>query len=75
MQQCLLSVYGDQEVAVSTVMWWVVRFSSADSDSSHLCWCSFVGAWHRALGHRWQKHTANGGSCAENWCFVAESLH
>jgi len=29
----LLNVYGDQIVGVSTVRWWVVLFSSGDSDS------------------------------------------
>jgi len=28
----LLNVYGDQTVVVSTVRWWVSRFSSGDSD-------------------------------------------
>ncbi|MFV1073149.1 hypothetical protein, partial [Klebsiella pneumoniae] len=30
---CLLNIYGDQTVDVSTVRWWVVHFSSGDSDS------------------------------------------
>jgi len=30
--RCLLNVYGDQTVDVSTVRRWVVRFSSGDSD-------------------------------------------
>ena len=30
---CLLNGYGDQTVDVSTVMWWVVHFSSDDSGS------------------------------------------
>jgi len=30
--QCVLNVYGDQTVDVSTVRWWVARFSSGDSD-------------------------------------------
>ena len=30
---CLLHVYGDQTVDVSTVKQWVVHFSSGDSDS------------------------------------------
>jgi len=30
--QCLLNVYGDQTVDVSTVRWWVVCFSSSGSD-------------------------------------------
>ena len=29
----LLNIYGDQSVDVSAVRWWVVRFSSGDSDS------------------------------------------
>ena len=29
--QCLLNVYGDQTVDVSTVSWWVVHFSSGSS--------------------------------------------
>ena len=29
--QCLLNIYGDQPVDVSTVRWWVVYFSSDDS--------------------------------------------
>ena len=28
--QCLLKIYGDQRVDVSTVRWWVVHFSSGD---------------------------------------------
>jgi len=28
----LLNIYGDQTVHVSTVRWWVARFSSGDSD-------------------------------------------
>ena len=31
--RCLLNVYGDQNVDVSTVRWWVVHFSSGDNDS------------------------------------------
>ena len=31
--QHLANVYGDQPVDVSTVRWWVVRFSSGDSNS------------------------------------------
>ena len=31
--QCLLNVYGDHIVDVSTVRQWVVRFSTGDSDS------------------------------------------
>ena len=30
--QHLLNVYGDQTVDISTVWWWVVHFSSGDSD-------------------------------------------
>jgi len=30
--QCLLNIYGDQTVNVSIVRWWVVHFSSGDSD-------------------------------------------
>ena len=29
----LLNIYGDQTVDVSTVRWWVVCFSSGDSDT------------------------------------------
>ena len=32
----LLKVYADQAVEVSTVRWWVVHFSSGNSDSSPL---------------------------------------
>ena len=35
--QHLLNVSGDQIVDVSTVRQWVVRFSSDNSDSGHLC--------------------------------------
>ena len=31
--RCLLSIYGDQTVDVSTVRWWVVLFSCGDSSS------------------------------------------
>jgi len=31
--QCLLNIYGDQTVAVITVSWWVVCFSSGDCNS------------------------------------------
>jgi len=31
--QCLLNVYGDQAVDVSTVRWWVLRFSNGKSNS------------------------------------------
>jgi len=30
---CLLNIYEDQVVDVSTVRWWVVHFNSSDSDS------------------------------------------
>ena len=30
--QCLLNIYGDQPVDLSTVRWWVVLFSCADND-------------------------------------------
>ena len=34
--QCLLNIYGNQQVDVSAVRLWVVCFSSGDSDSGHL---------------------------------------
>ena len=48
--RCLLNVYRDQKVDVSTVRWWIVDFSSDDSDvkdkpcSRELC--RVLGAWH-----------------------------
>jgi hypothetical protein len=30
--ECLLNVYGEQTLDVNTVKWWVVRFSSGNSD-------------------------------------------
>ena len=44
--QCLLNIYGDQTVDVSTARLWVVHFSSSDSDNGSLplvqnfCECS-----------------------------------
>ena len=38
--QCLLRAYGDQTVEVSTVRWWVVRFSSGDKQQ----WVTSTGA-------------------------------
>jgi len=40
---CLLNVYRDWTVAVSTVRLWVMRFSSDDSHR-HLCQCRFLQA-------------------------------
>ena len=40
----------------------------------HLCWCSFLWAWHAALVRHWQKCIANGGDCVEKKCFVAKNL-
>ena len=34
--QCLLNIYGDQTVDVSTARLWVVHFSSSDSDNGSL---------------------------------------
>jgi len=48
--QCLLNIYGDETVDKSTVRWWVVYFSSSDSDvkyephSGQLC--ASVRLWH-----------------------------
>jgi len=59
----LLNIYGDQTVDVSTVRWWVLRFSSGDSHQ----WGTFTGAdFHKrgmkALAHCWQKCIANSGA-------------
>jgi len=40
--QHLLNAYGDQTMDVSTVRQRVVHFSSDDSDSGHLQWCTFL---------------------------------
>ena len=40
-RMCLLNVYGDQTVDVSTVRQWVVRFSSGDSGSPLLVQTAF----------------------------------
>jgi len=39
--QCLLNVYGDQTVDVSTVRQWVIHFSSGDIDSRSSLWVQF----------------------------------
>ena len=56
--QCLLNIYGDWTVDVSTARWWVVRFSSSNSDcgppllvqifiSCHTGSCSSLVKLHR----------------------------
>jgi len=62
----LLNVYGDQTVDVSTVRWWVVHFSSGDSESgSALLVQVFTSAACRLFVHCWQKCIANGGDYVE----------
>ena len=36
--QCLLNIYGEQRVDVSTVRWWVVYFCSSDSNLKYKPW-------------------------------------
>ena len=43
---CLLNVYGNQQVVVSTVRQWVVRFSSIMVTLDHLLWCRFLQMQH-----------------------------
>ena len=43
--QCLVNVYGDQTVDVSTVRWWVARFSSSKSRSPPLVQISVSAAY------------------------------
>ena len=62
--QCLLNIYGDQTVDVSTMRWWMVHFSSGDSD--HPYWCRFLSMRH---AHCWQKCLATGGDYVEKVVF------
>ena len=61
---CLLNVSGDQTVDVSTMRWWMVHFSSGDSD--HPYWCRFLSMRH---AHCWQKCLATGGDYVEKVVF------
>ena len=75
LHQCLLNVYGDQTVDVSTVMQWVLHFSSGDSSrGSHPVVMTFYKHGMQALTHRCQKYIANGGDSVEKIGFVAENL-
>ena len=56
---CLVSIYGDEPVAVSTVRWWAMHFSSGDSGSPPLVQV-FMGTACRLWNHHWWKCTANG---------------
>ena len=71
----MLNVYGDQTVDVSTVMQWVLHFSSGDSSrGSHPVVMTFYKHGMQALTHRCQKYIANGGDSVEKIGFVAENL-
>ena len=62
----MLNVYGDQTVDVSTVMQWVLHFSSGDSSrGSHPVVMTFYKHGMQALTHRCQKYIANGGDSVE----------
>ena len=61
---CLLNADGDQTVDVSTVRWWVERFSSGDSNvkyKPHSGRQIFTSGM-QALVHHWWKHIPNGGN-------------
>ena len=62
--QHLLNFSEEQTVDVSTVRWWMVRFSSCDSDSDLLHCCRFLCSM-QALVHGWLKCIASGSDCAE----------
>jgi len=63
--QCLVNIYGDQTVDVSTVRWWVACFSSSKSRSPPLVQIS-VSAAYRLL--------FIGGDYAKRDRFVADNL-
>ena len=49
--QCLLDINGDQTVAVSTVRWWVVRFSSGNSENVTFTGADFYECGMQAVVH------------------------
>ena len=64
--QCLLNIYGDQSVDVSTVKWWVVPFSSGNSNTVSPPLVQIFHAYGmQALVHYWQKCITNGGDYIE----------
>ena len=71
----LLNIYGDQTVDVSTTRWWVVRFSSGDSNSgSPPLAQSCLRVNIQAFVHCWQKCTFNSGDYVEKYCFVTNNF-
>ena len=42
----LLDVYEGQTVDVSSVRWWMVCFSSGNSNNGYLCWCRLLVVQH-----------------------------
>jgi len=53
-------------VDVSTVKWWVVPFSSGNSNTVSPPLVQIFHAYGmQALVHYWQKCTVNGGDCVE----------
>jgi len=57
--ECLLIIYGDETVDVSTMRQWVVIFSSGYSS----CGTNFYGCGMQALVHCWQKCVSISSGC------------
>ena len=72
--QLILNIYGDQTVDVSTVRWWVMCFSSDDTDSGSLLLVQIFTSMSDSFCSLWLKCIANDDCCAENYCIVAENF-
>ena len=73
--QHLLNIHGDQTVGVSTVRWWVVHFSSGDSNSgAPLLVQMITNTACRLCSNTMGNCTTNGGDYVEKKRYVAENL-
>jgi len=75
--RCLLNLYGDQTVDVSSVRQQVVRVSSGNSDCGSSWLMQIVtstACGHAWLVRGWKRCIANGGDCTEKEHFVAENV-
>ena len=72
--QLLLNIYGDQPVDVSTVRWWVVRFSRRDSNSGSPLLVQIVVIAACSSCSSLVKSIANSGDYVGKKYFIAENF-
>ena len=70
---CLLNIFGDHAVDVSTMRQWWCLSAVVTVTVGYLCWCRLLWVQHAGSFSLWQKCTANGGGYVEK-CSVAENF-